>query len=153
VTVASVTRLFVRPTKGAPTEEADHVEATAGKGLEGDHAAGGKRQITLLDADSWADVCTALGTEIDPAARRANVLVEGMRMGSTIGQDLQLGACRVQVVGETGPCSMLEDVAPGLRAAVEPDRRGGVYGRIVAGGTLSVGDPVTLEGATEEPGV
>jgi MOSC domain-containing protein YiiM len=40
---------------------------------------------------------------------------------------------------------MMERVAPGLKQALTPHRRAGVYGAVVEGGAIRVGDPVTVE--------
>ena len=35
--------------------------------------------------------------------------------------------------------------APGLQEALSPSYRGGVYGRIIEGGRVEIGSPVSLE--------
>jgi MOSC domain-containing protein YiiM len=39
----------------------------------------------------------------------------------------------------------MDELAPGLRAALTPDWRGGVTGRVIADGTIAVGDEVRIE--------
>jgi MOSC domain-containing protein YiiM len=38
----------------------------------------------------------------------------------------------------------MDDAAPGLQQALSPDRRGGVYGKIVQGGVIKLGDEVKV---------
>jgi MOSC domain-containing protein YiiM len=41
----------------------------------------------------------------------------------------------------------MERARAGLKAALGPDWRGGVYGEVIEGGDIAVGDPVALEAA------
>ena len=45
--------IYLRPSARTPVKSAPRAEAVAGRGLEGDHAGGGKRQVTLLDVAAW----------------------------------------------------------------------------------------------------
>jgi MOSC domain-containing protein YiiM len=38
----------------------------------------------------------------------------------------------------------MDDAAAGLKDALSPNRRGGVYGKIVQGGVITVGDEVKV---------
>ena len=151
--MARIERIFLRPSARTPVREVERTEALAGRGLAGDHAGGGARQVTILSLEAWTDAVIDLGRDdLDPCARRANVVVSGVDLGAAIGRALRLGGCLVQVVGETRPCRLMDDAAAGLQAALGPERRGGVYGRIVASGEIAVGDAVAVEdlAATEQ---
>ena len=102
-----------------------------------------KTALSRRYAAAWQAACEELGRDVDPGARRANVLVEGLTLADTFGERLRLGGCVVEIVHETVPCRLMDDAAPGLQAALRPERRAGVYGRIVEGGELRVGDPVS----------
>lgn len=148
--MATIEQLWVRPASDVPTRPLDRVAVHRGRGVDGDHfTGGGARQITLIDRASWKAACGEIGADLDPALRRANVLVEGVELRNSIGKTLQLGEVRVRVVGETEPCGLMEKTHAGLLRALVPECRGGVYGEILDNGTLSVGDAVNLvDGAT-----
>jgi MOSC domain-containing protein YiiM len=48
---------------------------------------------------------------------------------------------------ETDPCERMEKLAPGLRAALTPDWRGGVCTMVLAGGEIAIGDEIRIEQA------
>ena len=143
----TVRSIWLRPAARLPVQSVDSAEAVAGVGLAGDHAGGGKRQVTLLDHARWQDACAELGRAIDPRFRRANLLVDGVDLEAAIGRTLAIGPVRIEVVGETRPCELMDDGGRmGLQAALRPQRRGGVYGRITQGGTIGVGALVQVLG-------
>lgn len=137
--MGAVARIFLRPASRAPVREVASAQAVAGAGLAGDHAGGGNRQVTLIDESRWVDACGELGRELDSGGRRANIVVSGFSLGESIGRRLRVGGCLIDVIAETRPCKLMDDFAPGLQRALSPDRRGGVYGRVVRGGRIDVG--------------
>lgn len=142
--------IHLRPGARIPVVRVDRADAVADQGLAGDHAVGGRRQVTLLAVEAWRDACAQLGRELDPALRRANLLVEGVDLSAVIGGTITIGAVVVEVLGETRPCELMDDGGRiGLMKALRPARRGGVFGRIRSGGELRVGMTVhvTLTGA------
>lgn len=142
--------IYLRPSARTPVRSVDSVEAIGGKGLEGDHAGGGNRQVTLIEQEKWRAACHDLGREISDGTRRANLVVEGLSLSKSIGGRLRLGDVLIHVEGETRPCGLMDTAAEGLQQALSPDCRGGVYGRIVAGGVVSIGTAVELVDLEEE---
>lgn len=137
-------KIFLRPTRGKPTMEVNCALAVVGTGLEGDHFSktNGNRQITILAKEAWEQVCQKLEKELDPKLRRANLLVEGFHFTPyAIGRILRIGKVRIRITGETKPCRLMDEVEEGLKHALEC-WRGGVYGKIIKGGQISVGDTV-----------
>ncbi len=128
----------------------DELLLHAGRGVEGDHACGGKRHVTLVFEDDWRAATAVLGRSVDPAGRRANVLVSGGGASRLVGRRLRVGEALVEIHDITRPCEVMEQAATGLRDALEPDGRGGVWGRVLEGGRVRPGSPlVEVEGATE----
>lgn len=137
--------IFVWPVSKGDPRVLTEVEAVAGVGLAGDRKRSKKRQMTVLAAEDWAAASREVGNTAEPMWRRANLVVTGIAsLGATIGSRLQIGEVVLEVLGETDPCHRMDDVWPGLRAALEPACRGGVHGAIVRGGKIRVGDEVQI---------
>ena len=118
------------------------VACIAGRGLDGSVGRSSTRQVTIIAKEPWDAMMRSLGASLDPAARRANILVSGIDLARSRGKVLRLGAIRVLIKGETRPCERMDEALPGLRAAMDPDWRGGAYGQVLDDGVLTIGDPV-----------
>lgn len=121
-------------------DRVETAELIAGRGLVGNANQGGRRQITLIDEAAWRDATTELGVEVDPSARRANVLLRGIDLEDSRGRLLLLGGSLIRIFGEVRPCSLMDEAQMGLRSALGSQWRGGVFGEIVEGGTIRVDD-------------
>ncbi len=132
----------------APMEVIDSVRVTREAGLEADRCGRRpkRRQVTVISADVWAEVCAELGAEIPWTARRANLLVRGVALPKREGARLAVGALELEVGMETAPCERMDEQHQGLTAALLPDWRGGVCCRVLNDAEIRVGDPVTVEG-------
>jgi MOSC domain-containing protein YiiM len=122
-------------------------EATlvAGKGVAGSVDRSRRRQVTLLESEGWAACMRELGVRKDPALRRANILLGGVRLIETRGRTLVIGDARLTIGGELTPCERMDEVTPGLQALLRPDWRGGAFAQVLVGGVIRVGDPVEWE--------
>ncbi|MFL5497122.1 MAG: MOSC domain-containing protein [Gemmatimonadaceae bacterium] len=125
-----------------PVKEGVLVE---GRGLADNVDRSRRRQITLIEREAWDRMMSELGADIDPSARRANILVGGMKLAHTRGRSLRIGDARIVIGGEVTPCERMDEALPGLRAAMRPDWRGGVFAQVVGGGKIRVGDAVEWE--------
>lgn len=128
-----------------PMEPLKEGRLIEGEGLEGNAPTGGRRQVTIIEREAWERAEEALGRPVDPSARRANLMVDGVELADTVGRVLAVGSCRILVHGETKPCGRMDEEGEGLQAALRPEWRGGVYGAVLEGGELAVGDPVRWE--------
>jgi len=133
-----------RPVDGQPMREVRESNLIAGRGLETENRKTGRREVTLLSAESWADTCRDLGVEIPWYSRRANLLIEGVDLGAALGLIIRIGPVQIRIHGETRPCDIMDQQEPGLREALKPNTRGGVHGEVLVGGPIRVGDPVSL---------
>jgi MOSC domain-containing protein YiiM len=115
-------------------------EARAGGG----HGTSAARGLTLLASTQWQHVVDELGAPLPWHTRRANVLLDADTLAPLIGRTIAVGPVRVRVLAETNPCTQMDLTHRGLRQALEPHCRGGVYGRILAGGTIEVGQEVVV---------
>ncbi len=119
----------------------------AGKGLAGNANQGGRRQVILLEEEAWADALADLKSApgLDPATRRANLLVAGVRLEGTRGRILRVGSCRLRIFTECTPCKQMEEAQPGLQAALRPHWRGGACAEVLEGGEIRLGDELAWE--------
>lgn len=139
---ASLLAIWLKRSRGGPMDAVPEALLEPGKGLAGNANQGGRRQVTILDADVWEAVMAELSARLPPSARRANLLVRGVALPRTTGRILQIGPAQVRILGPTQPCNLMEETLPGLEAALRPDWRGGAFGEVIAGGRVGVGDPV-----------
>jgi MOSC domain-containing protein YiiM len=134
--------IWVKRFKGGPMDPAPRASVTAGKGIAGNANQGGKRQVTIIAGEVFDALREELGPAVDPAMRRANLMVRGIGLAGTRGRTLAVGGVKVRIHGETRPCEQMDEALPGLRAALGPDWRGGVFGEVLDDGEIAVGDPV-----------
>jgi MOSC domain-containing protein YiiM len=140
-----VLRLWLRPDAGGPMVPQASLDAVTGRGLTGDHTFGRMRHVTLVFEDDWNAAASELAREVDPAGRRANVLLSGGDGARLVGRTVTIGPVRLRVKGISEPCPVMERAAPGMQKALKPGGRAGVWGRVVAGGTISPGDELSVE--------
>ena len=160
--------IHLRPARGVPSLAVPSVTAVAGRGLVGDHGAarpptvagGGKRQVTLLQAEHVPLVAAWTGRDtLDAAVLRRNLVVSGLNLLAArspfahlplvlrVGRDVVL-----VVTGPCAPCSKME-AALGSGGYNAVRGHGGVTARVLHGGVLAVGDAVVVESGdcTGEP--
>ncbi len=104
---ARVEAIWLKTGRLGPMEPVDAANLIKDVGIEGNAARGGYRQVTLLDADAWETATGELGVKVDPVARRANLLIRGLDLTETAGRVLRLADCRIEIRGETLPCSRM----------------------------------------------
>ena len=149
--------IWLRPARDAPTRSVDVANAVAGRGLQGDRTAekrpsaagGGKRQVTLLQAEhlpliaAWAGMPT-----LDAGLLRRNLVVAGLNLLAARSPfadqpvHLHLGdEVVLEITGPCDPCSKMETVlgAGGYNAM---RGHGGLTARVLKGGHLRRGDVV-----------
>ena len=136
----------------APMETLEAADVTLEAGVEGDFRGKlkpngrGRRQVSLIEACDWAAAMDELGLALPWEMRRANLLVEGLDLPQEAGVRLRIGEDVVlEITVECDPCFRMEEIAPGLEAALTPDWRGGVLSRVIAGGRIAVGDIIRIE--------
>ncbi len=123
----------------------DELRVVSRTGIEHNADWGGKRQVTILEKERWDAMMEELGhPDVDPSARRANVLISGCDLADSSHRVLRLGAVRIEIMGETRPCERMDQAHQGLRRAMASPWNGGAYGIILDDGALHVGDEVEL---------
>lgn len=137
--------IWIKRVKRGKMDPVDAGTLVAGRGLVGNADQGRRRQVTLIEEEAWQAVLEELQADVHPSSRRANLMLRGIRLPHTRGRVLRIGQCRLQVGGELTPCKLMDDVLPGLQAAMRPDWRGGVFAAVLDDGEIRVGDPVRWE--------
>jgi MOSC domain-containing protein YiiM len=137
--------IFVKRMKRGPMDPQERAALVAARGIVGNADQGRRRQVTILEAERWAEATGELGTTLDPAARRANLVVTDLRLAGSHGRVLAVGTCRLRILGETRPCERMDEALPGLRAAMDPDWRGGAFAEVLNDAEISVGDSVAWD--------
>jgi MOSC domain-containing protein YiiM len=137
---ATVVALHRCPARRAPLVPLERANAILDAGIEGDrHArAASSRQVLLVEAE----VLAALG--LAPGAVREQVTVRGLDLaGLPPGTRLRAGGALLEVAGPCAPCARMDEIRPGLMAALEGRR--GRFVRVVGAGSLAVGDELVVE--------
>ncbi len=136
----------LRPARRAPMLAVEAAWLLPGAGLEGDRwrgAATGARQVTLVAAEHLAAIAGYLGLPaVAPERLRRNLVITGLNLLALKGRRFRIGTALLDCSGECHPCSrMEEEFGPGGYNAVRG--HGGITARVLEGGAIRLGDPVT----------
>ncbi|WP_426012628.1 MOSC domain-containing protein [Caulobacter sp. DWR2-3-1b2] len=143
--------LGARPARHAPLVALDAAEITRETGLVGDHyngrpntdGKGGKRQVTLIQAEDLAAIASYLDRDVTPQHLRRNIVVEGINLRALKNRRFQVGEVVLEDTGDCHPCSRMEEIlGPGGYNAVRG--HGGITARVITGGLVRLGDPVRV---------
>ena len=109
-------------------------------GIRGDANRGShRRQILLLEEE------TLEAFDVQPGALRENIVTAGVTLaGLHRGSVIQVGEAVLEVTADCAPCSLVDDVRAGLKEQMRGRR--GTLTRVVRGGQVKLGDPVSLDG-------
>ncbi len=151
--------IYLRPARDVRAVAVDSVLALAGRGLEGDHrtarassrAGGGKRQVTLVQAEHVPLIGLWTQQAVDAIDLRRNLVVSGVNLLAQRAlfddQPLQVrlgDEVVLEITGPCDPCSKMEALlGPGGYNAMRG--HGGTTARILQGGRFAVGDAVVVE--------
>ena len=137
--------IWIKRARRGPMDSAKCAAALAGRGLAGNADQGGKRQVTLIEREVWDDLMARFGAALSASERRANLVVQGVRLADSANRVLRIGFCRVRILGETKPCERMDEALPGLQDAMYAAWAGGAFGQVLDDGKITVGDAVTWD--------
>jgi MOSC domain-containing protein YiiM len=135
-------KIWIKRMKRGPMDAVEQARIIAGRGLVGNANQGGRRQITLIEAEIWEKLMNELCAELSPSIRRANLMLHDFALAGSRGRILQVGECRIRIFGETKPCEQMEEALKGLKGAMYDDWRGGAFGEALNDGEIRRGDEV-----------
>lgn len=137
----------IRPEKREPVRVVEEAVADAGRGLAGDHRAartGSQRQITLIQHEHLPVIAGLLKRDVvPPELLRRNVVVSGINLSALNGRRFLVGDALLEGTGSCAPCQRMDE-ALGPGAEIAMCGHGGLTAVIVRGGTIRVGDVVSL---------
>ena len=145
--IALLNGIAVRKKTKHPMVLLEHSTATRAFGIGNDlRGKPGKRQVTVMSAESWQQACKEVRGSLHWQHRRANLLVSGLQFtAQSVGCILRIGEAELRITRETDPCRRMDQVLPGLSHALAKNWRGGVCCQVIKDGTISIGDKVTLD--------
>lgn len=144
----------LRPAPRAAVRAVEQATVVEGQGLQGDRFEGrpggaGTRQVTLMASDDLRVAAERLGRPgaLDPADLRRNLLLEGVDLAALAGRTFAIGnEVLLETTGGCPPCGRMDEtVGAGGREALHG--LAGITARVLRGGVLRLGDPVTLASA------
>ena len=157
--IGRIEAIVLRPGRDRAAVSVPSALAQVDRGLEGDRSAarppsrpgGGKRQVTLIQAEHLPLIRAWTGCDVDATELRRNFVVSGVNLlaqhGLFADQPLQvrLGPdVLIVITGPCDPCSKMDALlGPGGYNAMRG--HGGTTARVIHAGVVSVGDAVVVE--------
>ncbi|AME28300.1 molybdenum cofactor sulfurase (plasmid) [Burkholderia sp. PAMC 26561] len=154
---SSLTRLFnapirsgaliwigVRPERRLVMRPVDETMLDPHVGLESDHYSrdSGKRQVTLIQAESLAAIASHLGLEtLAPEVLRRNLVTRGINLLALKDRKFGIGDAMLEMTGECHPCSRLEETL-GVGGYHATRGFGGITAKVLTRGRIGVGEAI-----------
>lgn len=132
--------IWIKRSHREPMDPVQTAQLVAGHGVKGNvHS---RRQVTIIEREVFDALPVMIRSSVDPSVRRANLMISGIRLANSKHKVLQVGTCRIRILGETKPCSRMDEACPGLMEALIPNWGGGAWGEVQDDGEITVGDGV-----------
>jgi len=143
----SLTSITVADSYSAGLRSLESAELVAGKGIVGDRYYGSVRQVTLICTGEVTKAAAEWGSgDMDPAASRRNLVVDLPELPRDHGAIIRIGDVVLSVWRDCAPGELMDAVyGEGARQALK--ERAGISAQVVEGGSIKIGDRVTIESA------
>ncbi|MEM7709371.1 MAG: MOSC domain-containing protein [Pseudomonadota bacterium] len=137
-----VTWIGIRPARRAEILRVDRVRVDR-EGLTGDRGSGGKRAVTLIQAEHIPVISDLCGGDATPERLRRNVVVAGINLATLRGREVLVGTARLRLTGPCAPCSRMEEAlgAGGYQAV---RHHGGWCAEVLSAGDVALDDAVAV---------
>ena len=136
----TITNLHIARVKGTPSDPVQEATAISGLGLEGDRSAyeGNSRQVLFVDKEILD------GAGLVPGQVKENITVTGMNVSQVRpGQVFTIGdSVTLEAVGDCEACGKMDAIRMGLMDEIQGKR--GMLAKVINGGSIKVGDSVTV---------
>ena len=76
--MGTVKKIWIKRFKRGPMDSVDEAILVTQQGIEGNADQGLNRQITIIEEEVWAGLMHHMDANLDPSARRANVMISGL---------------------------------------------------------------------------
>jgi len=149
--MAAVRGICVSERKGTPKHGVPEAELIADWGLRSDaHAGTWHRQVSLLGLEQ-IEQFRARGALVAFGAFGENLIVDGLRVRTLpVGTRLRVGDALLEVTQIGKECHSHCSIFETMGDCIMP--REGIFARVLTGGSVRVGDPVTVCGPAAEKG-
>ena len=154
MTKAAVVHIHICPKAEQPMVAVHEVRAEPGRGLEGDRYAehagtysdtpGSGRQVTLVASEALEQAEREQGVRLAPGESRRNITTRGVDLNALVEREFRVGDVVLRGTRLCEPCEYLQGLTgqDGLLKALV--HRGGLRCDIVRGGTIHVGDEISV---------
>ena len=149
--MAEVVSLHVAPATRLPMRSVPSVEVETAAGIVGDRYHGAKhRQVSVQSLASLAAAAERFGADIAPGLTRRNLTISSGEVPREPGALIRVGPVLLEVVRVAAPCKLLDDtIGRGAQDALR--HRGGSICRVLEGGEVTLGDPVSFGPPGSQP--
>jgi MOSC domain-containing protein YiiM len=153
--------IHVAPGASQPMRGLAEARVVAGVGIPGDRYAARSgtysarhhidRQITLIEEETLEALARDHGVALAPEEHRRNLTTCGVPLNHLVGRYFRVGECVLYGGRLNVPCRYLEELL-GRKVFKPLINRSGLNARVITGGTLRPGDPVSpLDAAEIDP--
>ena len=136
----TITNLHIARVKGTPSDPVQEATAISGLGLEGDRSAyeGNTRQVLFVDKEILDEA------GLVPGQVKENITVTGMNVSQVQpGQVFTIGdSVTLEAVGDCEACGKMDAIRMGLMDEIQGKR--GMLAKVINGGSIKIGDSVTV---------
>lgn len=156
--IGALTWIGVRPEHDAPMQTLTQARLIDDRGVDGDiiarsGRAGGKRQVTLVQAEHLPVIAALVGrSEVSPPLVRRNLVVSGINLLALVNVRFHIGDDVILVgTGPCAPCGKMDETL-GLGGFQAMRGHGGITARIERGGFIALGAVVRAVSALGKEG-